>query len=54
MLLDALVEFAREQGFEKVVLSTGQHMPQANTMYVGYGFKKVKEDPITITYEYLL
>jgi len=53
-LLNCLIEFARNQGFKRVVLSTGQHMPQANTMYVGYGFKRVKEDLIAVTYEYLL
>lgn len=53
-LLDHLVAHAREQGFEKVVLTTGQHMPQANTMYSVYGFKKVKEDPIVVWYEYVI
>jgi ribosomal protein S18 acetylase RimI-like enzyme len=53
-LLDHLVEHARQEGFEKVVLTTGQHMPQANTMYHSYGFTKVKEDPIVVWYEYVL
>lgn len=54
MLLDHLVAFARAEGFKKVILGTGQHMPQANTMYSGYGFKRCKEDPIAVFYEYIL
>jgi hypothetical protein len=48
------VAFAREQGYAKVILSTGQHMPQANTMYSHYGFKRVREDPIAVHYEYII
>jgi len=54
MLIDNLIGYAKQQGYKKVLLSTGKHMPLSNALYSSYGFRRVNEDSEGFFYEYAL
>ncbi len=53
-LLDRALEFARQQGYKKIVLDTHELMHRAHRFYEKNGFKKVGSEGKVIHYELTL
>jgi putative acetyltransferase len=57
LMLDHLIEHARERGFTTIRLETGIHQQEALGLYEGRGFRKIppfgpyRDDPVSLCYE---
>jgi GNAT superfamily N-acetyltransferase len=46
-LVERCIEFARERGYERVVLSTNSTLTSARRIYDAAGFRQTKEEPLS-------
>jgi ribosomal protein S18 acetylase RimI-like enzyme len=57
LMLDHLIEHARQRGFTTIRLETGIHQQEALGLYEGRGFRKIppfgpyRDDPVSLCYE---
>ena len=51
-LYDVLIEFARQQGIEEIILDTPKNADRAHEFYIRAGFEPIPKEALPVVYDY--